>query len=210
MSLKPNQRVDIPAETARIAPAIFPQGNDVMRLRDELGQLYTEEQFADLFPSNGHPAESPATLAWVLVLQFMEGLTDRQTADAVRSRIDWKYALGLELTDPGFDFSILCEFRARLIAGHAETRLLDTLLTAFQARGLLTHRPAPPSAGTRAGAGPTTPRLNPCADGGPRPQSTRTRGRNLAPCLKRMREVRTDLAEDRDAGGVVSALCQTL
>jgi transposase len=93
-----------------------------------------------LFPANGHPAESPARLAWVLVLQFMEGLTDRQTADAVRSRIDWKYALGLELTDPGFDFSILCEFRARLIAGHAETRLLDTLLTAFQARGLLKAR----------------------------------------------------------------------
>jgi transposase len=140
MSLKPNQRVDIPAETVRVAQAIFPQGNDVMRLRDELGQLYTEEQFADLFPTNGHPAESPATLAWVQVLQFMEGLTDRQTADAVRSRIDWKYALGLELTDPGFDFSILCEFRTRLIGGHAETRLLDTLLTAFQARGLLKAR----------------------------------------------------------------------
>ena len=140
MSLKPNQRVDIPAETVRIAQAIFPQGNDVMRLRDELGPLSTEEQLADLFPANGHPAESPATLAWVLVLQFMEGLTDRQTADAVRSRIDWKYALGLELTDPGFDFSILCEFRARLIAGHAETQLLDTLLTAFQTRGLLKAR----------------------------------------------------------------------
>lgn len=140
MSLKPNQQVDIPVETIRVAQAIFPQGNEVMRLRDELGQLYTEEQFSDLFPANGHPAESPATLAWVLVLQFMEGLTDRQTADAVRSRIDWKYALGLELTDPGFDFSVLCEFRARLIAGHAETRLLDTLLTAFQARGLLKAR----------------------------------------------------------------------
>ena len=76
----------------------------------------------------------------MLVLQFMEGLTDRQTADALRSRIDWKYALGLELTDPGFDFSILCEFRTRLIDGHAEIRPLDTLLTAFQARGLLKAR----------------------------------------------------------------------
>ncbi len=140
MSLKPNQNVDIPAETARVAHAIFPQGNAVMRLRDELGRLYAEEQFADLFPANGHPAESPAVLAWVLVLQFREGLTDRQTAEAVRSRIDWKYALGLELTDPGFDFSILCEFRARLIDGHAETRLLDTLLGVFQARGLLKAR----------------------------------------------------------------------
>jgi transposase len=140
MSLKPNHNVDIPVETARVAHAIFPQGNAVMRLRDELGCLYAEEQFADLFPANGHPAESPVVLAWVLVFQFMEGLTDRQAAEAVRSRIDWKYALGLELTDPGFDFSILCEFRARLIDGHAETRLLDTLLTAFQARGLLKAR----------------------------------------------------------------------
>ncbi len=111
-----------------------------MRLRDELGRVYSEEQFTDLFPANGHPAESPVALAWVLVLQFMEGLTDRQAAEAVRSRIDWKYALGLELTDPGFDFSILCEFRARLITGQAEARLLDTLLEAFKVRGLLKAR----------------------------------------------------------------------
>jgi transposase len=137
MSLKPNHTFDIPEQTARVAQAAFPQGNAIMLLRDELGQLYPEVQFADLFPANGHPAESPGVLAWVVVLQFMEGLTDRQAAEAVRSRIDWKYALGLELTDPGFDFSILCEFRARLIEGHAETRLLDTLLAAFQARDLL-------------------------------------------------------------------------
>jgi transposase len=140
MSLKPNQTFGIPLETARVAQAIFPEGNAIMRLRDELGCLYSEDQFADLFPANGHPAESPAVLAWVLILQFMEGLTDRQAADAVRTRIDWKYALGLELTDPGFDFSILCEFRARLIEGHAETRLLDTVLAAFQTRGLLKAR----------------------------------------------------------------------
>ena len=70
----------------------------------------------------------------------MEGLTDRQAAEAVRSRIDWKYALGLELTDPGFDFSILSEFRARLIVGQAEMRLLDNLLEVFQTRGLLKAR----------------------------------------------------------------------
>ena len=140
MSLKTSQHLEIPPETVRVARTAFPNGNVVMGLRDELGLVYTEEQFADLFPANGQPAESPAALAWVLVLQFMEGLTDRQAADAVRSRIDWKYALGLELTDPGFDFSILCEFRARLIAGQAELRLLDTLLEAFKVRGLLKAR----------------------------------------------------------------------
>jgi transposase len=90
-----------------------------------------------LFPERGQPAESPALLAFVIVMQFVEGLTDRQAADAVRGRIDWKYALGLELTDPGFDYSILSEFRARLIAGAAEERLLTTLLDHFRERELL-------------------------------------------------------------------------
>jgi transposase len=108
-----------------------------MTLRDELGVVYADEQFRDLFPTRGQPAESPARLALVIVLQFVEGLTDRQAADAVRGRLDWKYALGLELTDPGFDYSILSEFRARLIAGAAEERLLSTLVTVFKARGLL-------------------------------------------------------------------------
>ena len=108
-----------------------------MKLRDELGMIYTDEQFSDLFPERGQPAESPARLALVTVLQFAEGLTDRQAADAVRGRIDWKYALGLELSDPGFDFSVLSEFRSRLLAGSAEERLLTTQLQLFQARGLV-------------------------------------------------------------------------
>jgi len=73
-------------------------------------------------------------------MQFVEELSDRQTAEGVRSRIDWKYALGLELNDPGFDFSVLCEFRARLIAGGTEQQLLDTLLKQFKERGWLKER----------------------------------------------------------------------
>ena len=71
-------------------------------------------------------------------MQFAEGLTDRQAADAVRGRIDWKYALGLELTDPGFDYSVLSEFRTRLVTGSAEARLFTALLQSFQACGLVT------------------------------------------------------------------------
>lgn len=127
----------IPAETRRVAQAAFPKGCLAMTLRDEFGMIFSDAQFADLFPERGQPAASPARLAFVTVLQFVEGLPDRQAADAVRGRIDWKYALGLELTDPGFDFSILCEFRARLLAGAAEERLLTCLLELFQARGLL-------------------------------------------------------------------------
>ncbi len=128
---------EIPAETQRVAQAAFPNGNLVMKMRDELGMLYADDQFRDLFSERGQPAESPSLLAFVTVLQFSEGLTDRQAADAVRGRIDWKYALGLELTDPGFDFSILSEFRTRLVAEAAEGRLLTPLLKLFQARGLL-------------------------------------------------------------------------
>lgn len=128
---------EIPAKTRIVAEAAFPKGNLVMAIRDRLGTVYVDEQFQDLFPGRGQPAQSPARLALVTVLQFMEGLTDRQTADAVRGRIDWKYALGLELTDAGFHYSILSEFRSRLLMGGAEERLLSILVTAFQAQGLL-------------------------------------------------------------------------
>jgi transposase len=128
---------EIPADTQKVARAAFPKGSLAMKLRDELGMIYTDEQFSDLFPERGQPAESPARLALGTVLQFAEGLTDRQAADAVRGRIDWKYALGLELSDPGFDYSVLSEFRSRLLAGSAEERLLTTQLKLFQARGLV-------------------------------------------------------------------------
>jgi transposase len=135
MSLKVLPIPPVPEETARVAHAVFPHGNMLMQLRDTLGTMYTDEAFADLFPTHGQPAEAPWRLALITVLQFMEHLTDRQAADAVRSRLDWKYALSLELTDPGFDHTVLSEFRSRLIAGHAEQRLLDVLLERCRAEG---------------------------------------------------------------------------
>jgi transposase len=140
MSLHPHPIDPIPEETARIARAAFPKGNPYMRMRDELGVFYQDEAFAALFPARGQSAESPWRLALVLVLQYAENLSDRQAADAVRSRIDWKYALSLELTDPGFDYSILSEFRDRLIAGNAEQLLLEAMLERFKAKGLLKAR----------------------------------------------------------------------
>ncbi|OLE46119.1 MAG: hypothetical protein AUI36_22145 [Cyanobacteria bacterium 13_1_40CM_2_61_4] len=108
-----------------------------MRLRDALGELYQDEQFAALYPVEGQPAYAPWRLAVVTVLQYAENLTDRQAANAVRERIDWKYSLGLELTDPGFDFSLLSEFRMRLVDEGAETLLLDRLLEVCTQRGWL-------------------------------------------------------------------------
>jgi transposase len=103
-----------------VARAAFPHGNIYIHVADRLGPIYHDAQFAALFPTRGQPAEAPARLALATVLQFAEDLSDRQAAEAVRSRIDWKYVLGLELTDPGFHHTVLSEFRTRLIAGEAE------------------------------------------------------------------------------------------
>src|SRR5579872_6154462 len=128
MSLRFEESAPIPEETVRVARAAFPKGNRYMEMRDVLGQIYEDASFAALFSRVGRPAEAPWRLALVTVMQFAEGLSDRQAAEAVRARIDWKYTLALELADPGFDFSVLSEFRTRLVQGSAEEILLDALL----------------------------------------------------------------------------------
>ena len=140
MSLKPLPIAPVPEMTALIARAAFRKGNLYMRLRDELGTLYTDEDFTHLFPLRGKPALPAWRLALVTLMQFLENLPDRQAADAVRARIDWKYALGLELTDPGFDYSVLSEFRNRLVQGKAEHLLLDKMLVHFKDKDLVKAR----------------------------------------------------------------------
>ena len=117
MSLHPTVSGEVPASTATVARAAFPRGNPYLLLRDRLGTIFTDVQFEPLFAPCGQPAECPWRLALVTLLQFAENLPDRRAADAVRGRIDWKYLLGLELTDPGFDASVSSEFRVRLVAG---------------------------------------------------------------------------------------------
>ena len=140
MSLHPEPITEVPLETARVARAAFPKGTVVTRLRDEFSVLYEDEDFRRFYPTRGQPGLPPWRLALVTVFQFLENLSDRQAADAVRARIDWKYALGLDLTDPGFHFSVLTEFRARLVAGQAEHLLLDRMLERFKAGGLVKAR----------------------------------------------------------------------
>ncbi len=140
MSLRAPLVYCLPEDTARVARAAFPKGNTSMRVFDALGPIYTNPQFADLFPKSGQPAIAPAQLALATIFQFAEGLSDRQAADAVRGRIDWKYARCLELDDPGFDASVLSEFRDRLIAAGAETALFETLLAALKEAGLVKPR----------------------------------------------------------------------
>ena len=140
MSLHPEPLLPVPEETVRIALAAFPHGHPYLCLRDEFATLFQDEQFVPLFPGRGQSAEAPWRLAVVTILQYAEDLSDRQAADAVRGRIDWKYLLGLPLTDPGFDDSVLCEFRARLLAGSAERLLFERLLVQFRERRLLKAR----------------------------------------------------------------------
>ncbi len=138
--LKPNKISVVPGETSRVAKAAFPKGNLYLRIRDEFGALYRDEDFAELFSERGQPSLSPWRLASVTVVQFLENLSDRGAADAVRARIDLKYLLGLELTDPGFDYSALSEFRSRLVQGEAEQLLLDNVLAHLQTIGLVKAR----------------------------------------------------------------------
>lgn len=140
MSSTPETTSSIPAETVRVARAAFRKGNLCVTLRDQLGDLFTDQTFAALFATTGRPAESAGCLAWVSVLQFVEDLPDRQAAEAVRSRIDWKYLLGLSLDDPGFDFTLLADFRRRVLAASLEQTFLDEVLRRAQALGLLKAR----------------------------------------------------------------------
>lgn len=140
MSLKPQAICPVPPETVRVARAAYPKGNIYLRLRDTLGRIYTDEDFADLYPKDGQPAEAPWRLALVSVMQFLENLSDRQAANAVRGRLDWKYLLGLELDDPGFDPSVLAEFRHRLVAGNEALRIFELLLARLKEGGYVKAR----------------------------------------------------------------------
>ena len=141
MSLRPQAAFSsVPEDTARVARAAFRRGNPYLLLRDRLGAVFDDVGFADLYPKLGQPAYAPWRLALVTLMQFREGLSDRQAADAVRGRIDWKYLLALDLADPGFDSSVLCEFRGRLLEHEAGGRLLERLLDAAREGGLLKTR----------------------------------------------------------------------
>jgi len=140
MSLHAGPILDIPELTVEIARAAFPKGNIYMKMRDELGVFYDDKQFIDLFSHTGQPAIAPWRLALITIMQFAENLTDRQTAEAVRARIDWKYTLSLEMKNPGFHYSVLSEFRGRLIAGGREELLLQAMLDCFKEKDLLKQR----------------------------------------------------------------------
>jgi transposase len=108
-----------------------------VQVRDRLGQWLGDEDFAAAFGIRGKPGWSPSRLALVTVLQRAENLTDRQAAEAVRTRIDWQYLLGLPVDDPGFDHTVLAGFRDRVAGAGLEQVALDALLDRLASEGLV-------------------------------------------------------------------------
>ena len=140
MSIRPRLGVEVPELTARVARAGNPAGTTAMWVRDRLDGLWGDEDFAGWYPRDGRPGISPAQLATVSVLQFLLDLSDRDAAEAVRCRIDFKYALGLDLDDPGFHHSVLGDFRERLLEEGRADRLLDLALARLKEAGLVRDR----------------------------------------------------------------------
>jgi transposase len=140
VSLQPQEWSLVPELTARVARAMAGRGRLplAMRVRDELGELFADADFAEAFAPQGKPGWSPGRLAMVTALQFAEDLTDRAAADRLRYDVSWRYCLGMELEEPGFDASVLCEFRARLVEHGLEARALDLLLANLKEKELVT------------------------------------------------------------------------
>ena len=137
MSLHDQPPEAIPELTRRIARTSFPKGSLAMHLRDALGPIYQDVDFAQLFPERGQAADAPWRLALVTVLQAIENLSDRQAAEMVRVRLDWKYALSLPMDDEGFDASSLVDFRQRLLEHGAQDLLLEPILRVCREHGWL-------------------------------------------------------------------------
>jgi transposase len=138
MSMQPKPWPEVPAATARVAKAAFGKaGALAIRIRDQLGSWYEDAGFAAAYGVRGKPGLSPAQLAMVTVLQYAENLTDRQAAGAVRGHMDWKYCLGLDLEDEGFDASVLPGFRERLLEAGLEREIFGRLLERLKELGLL-------------------------------------------------------------------------
>jgi transposase len=141
MTWRPQPLPPVPEATAAAVRAALPKGNLYVDLRTEFGTLYEDQLFADRYPAQGRPVEvAPWRVALVMSMPYIEGLTDRQAADAVRRGMDWQAALSLDLHDPGFDCTLWPDVRDRLLAHDAPQRLLDTFLATCQARGWLRAR----------------------------------------------------------------------
>ena len=140
MSLKVHEPWPMPDEMKAIGEQLLKPESVYRLVGDEIFEAFREADFADLYSLEGKPGISPVILAFVSIFQFLENMPDRATAEAMRMRLDWKYAVHLPVAYVGFDFSVLSEFRDRLLRDKAERRVFDRLLSLFQAKGLIKTR----------------------------------------------------------------------
>ncbi|MHB6904578.1 transposase [Streptomyces sp. DB-54] len=148
--VRPRSGEQVPSLTAQIARASNPKGTTAMWVRDPLDGLWHDEDLAGWYPRDGRPGPSPAQPATICVLQFLLDLSDRQAVEAVRCRIDFTYALAMDLDDPGFHHSVLSHFRERLTHDGRADRLLDLALARLKEAGLVTERTAQRTDSTHA------------------------------------------------------------
>jgi transposase len=130
----------MPKELAILGPKLLPPNSPYRLVGQQLYEQYDEAEFVDLYCAEGKPALSPVLLSFVTAFQYMDSLSDREAAEAVRVRLDWKYALHLSLEYAGFNFSVLSEYRDRVLAHGAEARIFDRLLEQLQGLGLIKQR----------------------------------------------------------------------
>lgn len=140
MSFKPKPPRRMPKELAELGPKLLPPSSPYRLIGEQLYEQYDEAEFADLYHAEGKPALSPILLGFVAAFQYLERLSDREAAVAVRVRLDWKYALHLPLDYAGFNYSVLSEYRDRVLAHQAEARLFDRLIEQLQGLGLIRPR----------------------------------------------------------------------
>jgi transposase len=140
MSLKPQPPREMPEAMIQIGAKLLTPESPYRLVGERLYVKYRDEDFADLYPAEGQPGLSPVDLAFVTAFQYMEDIADRAAAEAVRMRLDWKYALHLPLDYVGFNFSVLSEYRARLVSHQADGRVFEALLNDLEGLGLLKRR----------------------------------------------------------------------
>jgi len=140
MCLKPQAPRAMPIEMLPLGIALLAPDNPYRLVGERLYEEYREADFADLYPVEGQPALSPVDLAFVTVFQDMEDLSDRQAAEAMRVRLDWKFALHHPVDYVGFNFSVLSEYRARLVTHKAEARVFDAVVEQLKELGMIKVR----------------------------------------------------------------------
>jgi IS5 family transposase len=128
-------------DAAALCRQLVPAGSVEAFLSDHRRELFPDEMFADLFPSGrGRPSIPAGVVATVMVLQALEGLSDRDAARALRDRISWKVAAGLALDDPGFDYSVLTYWRTRLRRSDRPERIFEAVREVVAATGVVAGR----------------------------------------------------------------------